>query len=278
MDPKPGQIVWDGTLGSGGHAEAILDRIGSSGTLIGSDQDDEALQRAEGRLGDRPNVILVKANFSKIDEILKAVKVKEIHGALLDLGVSSDQLEISERGFSFLKEGPLDMRMDQEQRETAASLVNALSEKELVDLFFKYGEEPKARVIARKIVERRKENEFQTTSDLAELVKSCYPSVFSRTHPATKVFQALRIAVNSELECLESGLKKIYRCLSLGGRVAVISFHSLEDRIVKHSFREAESAGKLKVLTRKIILPGPEEIEINPRARSAKLRVGERTD
>jgi len=277
LRPKPGQVILDATLGGGGHTKAILGRMEGKGLFLGIDQDEEAIRRVETQIGPSTNVILTKLNFSELDQFLSKYEVKKLDAVLFDLGVSSFQLDSPKRGFGFMKEGPLDMRMDLESHKAAKDFVNDLSQQELQDLFFKYGEERKAKEIARKIVASRRQKPFSTTTQLRELVRSCYPRRPFRIDPATRVFQALRIAVNNELKNLEQGLDKAIGYLACGGRIAVISFHSLEDRIVKHRFRREAGEGHFEILTKKVVRPTEEEMAANPRSRSAKLRVGERT-
>lgn len=257
----------DATVGGGGHSEMILTQV-KDGHLTALDRDEDALQAAQQRLqkyGDRVNFI--HSNFADYD-----FPVGYFHGILADLGVSSYQLDTQERGFSFRQTADLDMRMDRQQELTAADVVNYWSEKDLVDIFFRYGEENLSRRIARQIVQKRP---FQTTTDLANAIASAVPAKYryGRIHPATRVFQALRIVVNDELKALENFLAKAPTALVPGGKLAIISFHSLEDRIVKHTLRESSL---LKVITKKPIVATDEEIKQNPRSRSAKLRIAER--
>lgn len=273
--------ICDGTVGHGGHAEALLEGMGASGTLVGIDRDAEALAVCRQRLarfGDR--VILIKGMFVDVRDHLGGAGISETDGVLLDLGVSSRQLDDPKRGFSFQSDGPLDMRMDQSSGETAADLVNRLPEAELADLIYQYGEERFSRRIARAIVQFRADRSFQTTQELVTVIKGAVPSSYrhGRIHCATRTFQALRIAVNREIETLEPAIRAAVDVLSPGGRLAVISFHSLEDRIVKHTFRamSQQSDARLAVLTKKPQIPSEEECRANPRARSAKLRVAER--
>ncbi len=276
---KAGSVVLDGTLGGGGHAEEILKKIGPKGILIGLDQDEEAINRCRKRLqAFSHQLILAKSNFRNLGEILAQSKVLSVDAVLLDIGVSSYQFDTPERGFSFRFDGSLDMRMDQSGGVTAADLVAGLSEKELADLFFHFGEERKSRTIARWIVEARQAKPIRTTRELAELIESRVPAKvrYGRLHPATRVFQALRIAVNGELEVLEEGIAQALKVLKPGGRVAVITFHSLEDRIVKNFFRAEKEKGNLLLINKKPIVPGEQEIEANDRARSAKLRIAEK--
>ena len=275
----PGQIVLDATVGSGGHSETILRRISPNGLLIGLDQDEEALKRAEARLKSvGGKFILKRINFRYLDQTLSLLNIPEVHAVLLDVGISSDQLEAPDRGFSFMREGPLDMRMDQGQDQTAEQLIYGLSEKELVEVFSELGEERFARRIAHKIVSERARKPIKTTFDLKQVVEEVVPSQyrFGRIHPATRIFQALRIAVNDELNALKEALPKAFHSLERGGRLAVISFHSLEDRIVKQYFVKEKNAGAGKIITKKPIEADEIEIKENSRSRSAKLRVIER--
>lgn len=266
LQVKSGGIYLDLTLGGGGHSRLILE-ANPDVKVIGIDQDAMAIAAAAVNLeefGDR--VTIKKSNF--VD--FKPGKQK-FDGILVDLGVSSAQFDIAERGFSFRNAAPLDMRMDQSQDLDAAEIINTWDEKEMADIFYKYGEERLSRRIARKIVEERP---FETTTELAYAIAGCFPASArrGRIHPATRTFQALRIAVNRELEVLETLIEKIPLWLNPGGRIAMISFHSLEDRIVKHRLRESEL---LRVLTKKPILPQEDEVDTNFRSRSAKLRIAE---
>jgi 16S rRNA (cytosine1402-N4)-methyltransferase len=292
MNIREGGVYIDGTMGSGGHSEAILERIGEKGMLLAIDRDEEALERCGRRLarfGDRCR--RVHGNYSDIAGIAKSEGLDEVDGILLDLGVSSDQIDTAGRGFSFMHDGPLDMRMDRSQRRTAADVVNGMSERELVSILRKYGEEHSARKVAAVIVRRRAEKSFETTGDLAEVISDAKGGRRGRTHPATKSFQAIRMEVNGELGGVESGLRGGVELLRSGGRMAVITFHSLEDRIVKRFFAahegrwESLAAGgerwegelpAMKRITRKPVQPAEAESLSNPRARSSKLRVAER--
>lgn len=294
LAPKPGGVYVDGTLGAGGHTRALALAVGAAGRVLALDQDAGALDRARVALaGCLEQCVLVKGSFAMLDQAAVAHGLDRVDGVLLDIGISSDQLDDPERGFSFMREGPLDMRMDRERAATAADLVNTLPEEELATLLRRYGEEPRARAIARKIVQQRAGAAFRTTGRLAGLVESVYGGRRGRIHPATLTFQALRIAVNGELEALESGLAAGSRILAPGGRMAVISFHSLEDRLVKQFFVEHQgrmeslpeggakwvgALPKMTVLTRKPVTATDGECGENPRARSAKLRVAERKD
>lgn len=273
LNPKPGEFFIDGTLGGGGHANAIVERIGKSGTLLGTDWDKEAIARFEKENARRANVIVKSANYNSIPEIVKNEKLGKADGLLLDLGFSSFQIEDAKRGFSFQADGPLDMRYAKEGA-TAADVVNGLREEELADIFWKFGDERFSRQIAKRIVEERRKGKILTTVHLRDVVVSAFPARFrnGKTNPATKVFQALRIYVNHEFENIESLLGKLSECVKSGGRVAVITFHSTEDGIVKNAFKELVKAGKAELLTKKPIAPGREEVRENPRSRSAKVR------
>ncbi len=291
---RAGATYVDGTVGGGGHAEAILRATAPDGLLIGIDADEEAIGQTEQRLapfGDRK--ILIKGNFADMETILAEKNVGRVDGILLDLGVSSHQLDTPERGFSFTLDAPLDMRMDKDSGKSAADLVNTLPWKELAGIIKDYGEERMAGRIARAIARGRENSPIRTTAELAGVVLRAMPADAARQkiHPATRTFQALRIAVNDELAQLQKGMAAGLERLGQGGRFSVISFHSLEDRIVKNAFRTGEkgcicppdlpvcNCGRkptLKVLTRKPVIPGEEEIRDNPRARSAKLRTAER--
>ena len=275
---REGEAVYvDTTIGLGGHSYELL-RRNPKAYLIGIDKDPNALEVAERRLKEfEGRFSLYQADYRDIDEVLKAEGVEAVDGILMDLGVSMLQLKTPERGFSFMEEAPLDMRMDPRQRLTAYDVVNRYSERELARIIREYGEERFAPRIARAIVQYRRKKPIETTRELAEIVERAVPKGFyRRIHPATKTFQAIRIEVNRELEHLKEALLKIPNLLKVGGRVAVISFHSLEDRIVKHTFRHFEKEGLLKVLTKKPITPSEEEIRKNPPSRSAKLRAAER--
>ena len=276
---QSGHVVVDGTVGSGGHAEAILKAIGPHGLLIGLDQDEAALRRVQNRLQDfKGQLILKHLNFRHLDQALLSLNLSQVHAVLLDVGVSQEQLEDPKRGFSFRHDGPLDMRMDLSLKRTAADLIASSSEKDLADLFRGYGEERFAGRVARAIVDVRRNQPIRTTGALRELVEAAVPRRFhfGRIHPATRVFQALRIAVNDELGALEEVLPKAFEHLESGGRLAVISFHSLEDRMVKRFFLEQKKQGRGTIVTKKPVGPSAEELRDNPSARSAKLRVIEK--
>lgn len=277
LRPGPGKIIADCTLGTGGHAEAILKALGPSGLLIGVDRDSEAIEVAKIFLSQVGNPFrLFHASYSDLGRILRETGIEGVEGLLLDLGVSSFQLGVPERGFSFQLEGPLDMRMDRTSGPTAAELLRRLREEELARLFWAYGEERWSRRIARAIKTHLKKATLDTTTQLASLVERVVPGGKRRIHPATRVFQALRIAVNRELEDLESFLSTAYQFLRPGARMVVISFHSLEDRLVKRSFLEGFKQGLYALLTKKPVRPSREEVMRNPRSRSAKLRAVER--
>lgn len=273
LPSDPDGIFVDGTLGGGGHARAILERLGKQGLLIGLDQDPAALAACRSLESDHPGRLrLRQGNFGELPEILRREGVGRVIGILLDLGVSSRQVDEAGRGFSFLRDGPLDMRMAPGAGPTAADLVAGLREDELEALFSRYGEEPRAARVARAIAEARRRRPIATTGELARVVERALGRRAGR-HPGTRVFQALRIAVNRELDALEAFLSALPEMLAPAGRVVVISYHSLEDRRVKQSFRQSE---ELHVLTPKVLKPRRAEIEKNPRARSARLRAAER--
>jgi 16S rRNA (cytosine1402-N4)-methyltransferase len=273
LDPRPGEVWVDATLGAGGHSRLIAERVGPTGRVIGLDQDPTMLERAKERLRDLP-VTLVHANFDQVSAALGNLGVKEIDGLLADLGFASDQMDEANRGLSFQQDGPLDMRLDPTCGETAADLIARLSEYDLAKIFFEFGEERHSRRVARKIVEVRKQTPIRTTSQLANLVRSCVPREKGRSFdPATRVFQGLRIAVNDELGSLERLLAQLPRNVKLGGRVGIISFHSLEDRRVKQAFQDREIWSPV---TKRPVTASDEEVRDNPRARSAKLRVARR--
>jgi 16S rRNA (cytosine1402-N4)-methyltransferase len=271
LDPQPGEVWVDCTTGGGGHARLIAERVGPTGRLIGLDQDPTMLERAALRLSGLP-VTLVHANFDQLAEVLQQQGVPRVDGVLADIGFSSDQLGDPARGLSFMNDGPLDMRLDPTAGTTAADLVNGLPERELADVLFEFGEERKSFRVAKRVVERRKVRRFETTADLANVVRSCLPRS-GGIDPATRTFQALRIAVNDELGALDRLLAVLPAVVKPGGRAGVISFHSLEDRRVKQAFREADVWAPK---TKKPVEASDAEAATNPRARSAKLRVAVR--
>lgn len=287
LDFKKGGVYIDCTLGGGGHSKAILENVYPHGLLIGIDQDMEAIETAKEELKSYiDKVKLVKGNFKNLEGILSDLNIGTVSGIIFDLGVSFHQLKEKKRGFSFKEDSHLDMRMDLNQEFNADIIINSYSEKDLAEIFEKYGEERSSRRIARIIVTERKKKALTTTKQLADLIIKTLPRVKKRNtwriHPATRVFQAIRIEVNQELKALEKGLNQAIRVLENKGRICVISYHSLEDRIVKHLFKEAEKKGKeeknygLKIITKKPIRPSSEEVRDNPKARSAKLRVAEK--
>lgn len=278
LNPQKGQTILDCTVGCGGHAQAVLKVIGASGRFIGVDRDSEALKVAQNRLSNFPNISLIQANFRNIDTILKGAGIDKVDGIIFDVGVSSLHLNSPERGFSIRHNGPLDMRMDKGMRLSAFDLVNFMPETDLCEIFKKYGEERWHRRIARAIVRERKKTRIATTAQLSALIAGVVPGRYGRIHPATRTFQALRIAVNDELEALREALPKCSDLVFPGRRICVISFHSLEDRIVKEQFRNLSREGQLQLITKKPVVPTDQEIVQNPRARSAKLRVGEKMD
>jgi 16S rRNA (cytosine1402-N4)-methyltransferase len=299
LAPRRGGLYVDCTVGDGGHAREILRACGPEGRLVGLDWDDEAIAASRERLGEfGARVQLVRASYVELERVLMSLGVTTVDGVLFDLGLSSRQVDAPERGFSLQREGPLDMRMNRQPRSergqlgaTARDVLRTASLEELARIFRVYGEEKRARAVARKIVGERERQPLETTRQLARLVERVVGPKRGGIHPATRVFQALRIAVNNELDNLQRGLEVATRLLGSGGRLAVISFHSLEDRIVKQFFAEQSTGcicppdlpacvcGRkqvLRVVTRKPVTPGEEEIRANPRARSAKLRVAEK--
>lgn len=274
LNPHPGSVLVDGTLGGGGHARALAEQVGPTGRIIGLDRDPLAVAAAAENLRGLP-IELIHANFCDLPEVLKEIKLAAVDGIVLDLGLSSDQLADRERGFSFDADGPLDLRFNPLEGEPASRLVNRLSAEHLADLIFHFGEERFSRRIARAIVETRHAEPIQTARQLAAIVRQAVPAVARRQRidAATRTFQALRIAVNEELKSLEIALRRLPDCLTPGGRLAVISFHSLEDRRVKEAF---QSDPRLKPIIRKPVTAHEAEIARNPRSRSAKLRVAER--
>lgn len=292
---KPDGIYVDGTLGGGGHASEVCRRLGEGGRLIGIDQDADAIRAASERLkpyGD--HVTVVRSNYVNIAQILSDLGIEKVNGIYLDLGVSSYQLDTAERGFTYRDENaPLDMRMDQRNTKTAADIVNTYTESDLYRIIRDYGEDKFAKNIAKHIVKRREEKPIETAGELTEVIKAAIPMKVRATggHPAKRTFQAIRIELNQELEVLKNSIDTMIDLLALGGRLNIITFHSLEDRIVKNRFRTNENPcicppgfpvcmcgkkSKGKVITRKPILPSEVEMEENPRAKSAKLRVFER--
>ena len=294
MDVRQKGVYCDGTLGGGGHSEAILEASGGTARLYGIDRDETAIRAATERLEKYPGFTAIRGNFHDAKRLLEEAGAGALDGVLLDLGVSSPQLDTAERGFSYHEDAPLDMRMDRSQGITAADFLNAAPEREIMEVIRDYGEEKWAARIARIICEHRVEKPFTTTFDLVNAVDAAIPKAVRRReegHPARRTFQAIRIAVNDELRPLEQALKDLTDCLRPGGRICVITFHSLEDRIVKRCFKTLENpcicppkapictCGRKpvgKVLSGGAVAPTEEEVEQNPRARSAKLRVAEK--
>ena len=296
LDIKPDGIYVDGTLGGGGHASEVCRRLGDKGRFIGIDQDADAIAAASERLkefGDK--VTIVRSNYENVDEVLKELGISQVDGIYLDLGVSSYQLDTAERGFTYREDdAPLDMRMDQRNEMTAKDIVNTYTESELFHIIKNYGEDRFAKNIAKHIVRARQEKEIETTGELIEIIKAAIPAKVRATggHPAKRTFQAIRIELNKELEVLENSIDKMTDLLAPGGRLSIITFHSLEDRIVKNRFRINENPctcppdfpvcmcgkkSKGRVVTRKPILPSEEELSENKRSKSAKLRVFEKS-
>ena len=293
LNIKENGIYVDGTLGGAGHSSEILKRLSKEGRLIGIDQDTDALKAAKERLKDYSNVTFVHSNFSNIENVLNNLNIDGVDGILMDLGVSSYQLDEGERGFSYMKDAPLDMRMNRENDFSAYNVVNEYSEEDLYRIIRDYGEEKFAKRIASFIVENRQEKNIETTLELVEIIKNAIPAKARREgpHPAKRTFQAIRIEVNSELSILNKTIEDGVEKLNKGGRMAIITFHYLEDRIVKNKFRDLAVScrcpkefpvcvcgekAKVKIISRKAIEPTKEEVEINPRSRSAKLRVIEK--
>lgn len=294
LNIKPDGIYVDGTLGGGGHSSGICELLGPEGTLIGIDRDQDALNAASERLKDyKCNKIFVQSNYSDIAQVLEDLEIDEIDGALLDLGVSSFQLDNPERGFSYMNDAPLDMRMSQDDTFTAYDVVNEYDKKELTNIISKYGEERWASRIADFVVKAREDKPLESTFELVDVIKAAIPASARRTgpHPAKRTFQAIRIEVNDELGQLERAVSEFCDVLAPKGRLCIITFHSLEDRIVKDIFNQRANpctcpkefpvcvCGKkadIKKVTGKPIIPSEEELEENPRARSAKLRIAQR--
>ena len=275
----PDGIYVDCTLGGAGHSFEISRRLSERGRLIGIDQDADAIEEARQKLSDaRCKIDLVQKNFSDLQEILSELRINKIHGLLFDLGISSHQIDTPERGFSYMHNAPLDMRMNQSQKFSAADVLNTYTESELTRIFFEYGEERWSKRIAKFICEMRREKIFQTTFDLVDIICRAIPKDVRRKDPhgsEKRIFQAVRIEVNSELKILEASIESAIDFLNSGGRICVISFHSLEDRIVKHTLKKFSMEKKIKLIG-KFIAPSSEEILENPRSKSAKLRIAEK--
>ena len=290
---QPGGIYVDGTLGGGGHAKRVCELMRGEGRFVGIDQDEDAIAAAGERLKEFPFVTIVRSNYEAMASVLQEQEIKKVNGIMLDLGVSSYQLDTAERGFTYKVDAPLDMRMDNRMEKTAKDIVNEYSEMELFRMIRDYGEDQFAKNIAKHIVRMRQEKPLETTYELVEAIKAAIPAKIRMNtgHPAKKTFQAIRIELNRELEVLENTLDDMVELLAPGGRLCVITFHSLEDRIVKLKFRDYENPctcpkefpvcvcgkkSKGKVITRKPILPSEEELELNSRSKSAKLRIFEK--
>lgn len=293
LNIKEDGIYLDGTLGRAGHSSEILKNLSGAGKLIAIDRDTAAIEAVKERFADEESLILAHSNFQDFDRVLAKLKIEAVDGMLFDLGVSSPQLDNPERGFSYQKEGPLDMRMNPEQKLTAKDIVNNYSQAELEKIITEYGEENWSARIAEFIVKMREEKEIKTTSDLVEVIKAAIPKAVRRSggHPARRTFQAIRIETNNELEQLKNLIDKAVSYLNPGGRLVIITFHSLEDRIVKHKFRDlakdctcppdfpicvCDKKSEVKVITKSPIQASDKEKEFNPRSRSAKMRVAEK--
>ena len=274
LAPQPGGTFIDGTLGGGGHTRLLAEKVGKDGLVVGLDRDPSVVARAEEQLQGLP-VAVALANYADLPEVLAELKLTQVDGILLDLGLSSDQLADHHRGFSFSADGPLDLRFDPSSGQPAWQLLARLAERPLADILYRYGEERHSRRIARRIVQQREKQPIRTAEQLAQIVRASTPRLKGRPRidPATRTFQALRIAVNEELKWLEVALERLPGYLAPGGRLAVISFHSLEDRLVKNGFRED---ARLEVLTPKPLVASEQEVAENPRSRSAKFRVAAR--
>ena len=276
-----GDVYVDGTLGSAGHTEYALELNNGEIKVIGLDRDTEALGRSKKRLNKYQNVILIESSYGNLDKVLSDLKIEQIDRMMLDLGLSSDQFETSGRGFTFKNDEPLLMTFKKEPTDgdiTAYEIVNSWQEESIADIIFGYGGERYSRRIAHAIIKYREKKKIEKTSELVEIISQAVPVFYrkGKIHPATRTFQALRIAVNDELNILKKGLEVGFDRLSIGGRIAVISFHSLEDRIVKNFNKEKEQNGQAKIITKRPITPSDEEIKENPRSRSAKLRILEK--
>lgn len=273
LAPQPGETIVDGTLGGAGHTRMLAEAVGPTGQIISLDRDEQAIDEAAKILRGLP-IKLVHANFCELRSVLKQLAISAVDGVLLDLGLSSDQMADRERGFSFESEGPLDLRFDTSEGEPAYRWLQRMKEVDIANLIYEFGEERYSRRIARRIVETRQEHPIRTAAELAQLVRKCVPrSPHEKIDPATRTFQAFRIAVNDELGSLDRILRDLPDCLASGGRAVIISFHSLEDRRVKESFK---GDSRYEVLTKKPILAGEQEVAENPRSRSAKLRAAKK--
>ncbi|MCX5710713.1 MAG: 16S rRNA (cytosine(1402)-N(4))-methyltransferase RsmH, partial [Candidatus Omnitrophica bacterium] len=281
LNPAPGQIIVDATLGTGGHSLEILKRITPGGRLIGIDRDEDSLAICRSRLSEfSASCEFIHANFVDLDQVLEKLGIDKIDGIVFDLGISTYQLRDIERGFSFQEEGPLDMRLDKSSYISAYDLVNNLNEDEISQMLWSFGQERWHNRIAHLLIEERRNQPISTTKQLADLVMRAIPYRYRRgyyrIHPATRTFQAVRIAVNRELEILESAVKKAVAILGKQAKICVISFHSLEDRVIKHTFRALKADGLIDIITAKPLTPTASEVAANPSSRSSKFRVAER--
>ncbi|MBU1932030.1 16S rRNA (cytosine(1402)-N(4))-methyltransferase RsmH [Patescibacteria group bacterium] len=279
LDLSPGKVIVDATIGTGGHSREIIERIMPGGRLIGIDRDEDSLTVARERLRDFGSACeFVYGNFVDMDEIMKNLNIKKIDGILFDLGLSTYQLEDSDRGFSFQSEGPLDMRFDRKSFISAYDLINNLNEDEISAMLWTFGQERWHNRIAHFLVEERQKHSIDTTRELSDIVVRAIPHKYRHyhIHPATRTFQAVRIAVNRELETIEAGISKAIELLDRAGRICVISFHSLEDRIAKFSFRKFSASGQVRIITPKPLTPKEDEVRENRASRSSKLRVAEK--
>lgn len=281
LDIHPGDIYLDGTLGSAGHTKYALELMNGDLTVVGLDKDTEALERSKQRLIGYKNINLIESSFGDLDKALQGLNISKVNRIMLDIGLSSDQFETSGRGFTFKNDEPLLMTFKKEPKDgdlTAFEIVNNWQEESIADVIYGYGEEKYSRRIAHAIVNYREKKKIEKTGELVEIISGAVPVFYKkgRIHPATRTFQALRIAVNDELNTLKGGLAKGFEALEKDGRMAVISFHSLEDRIVKNFNKEKEASGEARVITKRPITPTEEEISENPRSRSAKLRIIEK--
>ena len=281
FDPKPGETYIDATVNGGGHALAIAGLVGPKGKVVGIDWDNGTIKNLQEKFSDQKTLQFICSNYVNIASIVRTNHLDAISGILFDCGFSSNQLEASQRGFSFLNDGPLDMRYNTHDNHlTAEKIINTYSEKAIADIFWRYGEERFARRIAAGIVSQRGKKRITRTRTLVDIILQSIPRKYARAriHPATRVFQSLRIAVNDELTNIERGVREAIPVLAPSGKIAVITFHSLEDRIVKQIFKEAEQKRVISIITKKPIVPSSEEISVNPRSRSAKLRVAEKIE
>ncbi|MDD5120633.1 MAG: 16S rRNA (cytosine(1402)-N(4))-methyltransferase RsmH [Candidatus Omnitrophica bacterium] len=281
LNLAPGKIIVDATMGTGGHSFEILKRITPGGKLVGIDRDEDSLAICRHRLAEfKDTCEFVHANFADLDQVLEKLGIKEVDGIIFDLGISSYQLKDAQRGFSFQEEGPLDMRLDRSSYISAYDLINNLNENEISHLLWSFGQERWHNRIAHLLIEERKLEPISSTKQLADLVMRAIPyryrKSYYRIHPATRTFQAVRIAVNRELEILESSVRKAVAILKKQARICVISFHSLEDRVIKHTFRALKADGLIDIITSKPLTPADSEVEKNPSSRSSKFRVAQR--